>query len=128
MNVAERFGKNLRLARKAAGLSQEEVGIRASLHRTEIGLLERGERIPRIDTLVKLAGAVGVPASDLLAGVGWNPGESRKGAFKVTPLSESGPELSERAAALRARQTVEVDAAALVREGREDLERRGRGG
>ena len=36
--IAARFGDNLRHARKDAGLSQEEAGIRASLHRTEVGL------------------------------------------------------------------------------------------
>lgn len=124
MSIAERFGKNLKLTRKAAGLSQEEAGIRASLHRTEIGLLERGERIPRIDTLVKLAGAVGVPADELLTGLGWEPGEASPGAFRVG-APPAGFELSERAAAFRERQPKEVDAAALVREGREELERRG---
>jgi len=79
--VARRFGRNLARARKAAGLSQEEAGIRASLHRTEIGLLERGERIPRIDTAAKLAGAVGVPVGDLLASIEWTPGDVRPGGF-----------------------------------------------
>ena len=40
-------------ARKRADLSQEELGIRASLHRTEISQLERGMRIARADTLLK---------------------------------------------------------------------------
>lgn len=79
--VAERFGKNLMRARADAGLSQEEVGIRAALHRTEIGLLERGERIPRLDTAAKLAGAVGVPVAELLAGIEWTPGDVRPGRF-----------------------------------------------
>lgn len=83
MSIAERFGENLRQARKDADLSQEEVGIRASLHRTEIGLLERGERIPRIDTAIKLAAAVDVPFDQLLAGIGWDPGGSRRGEFRV---------------------------------------------
>jgi transcriptional regulator with XRE-family HTH domain len=83
VGIAARFGDNLRRARRAAGLSQEEAGIRASLHRTEIGLLERGERIPRIDTAIKLAGAVDVSVGDLLAGIGWNPGRSSAGEFRV---------------------------------------------
>lgn len=83
MSLAERFGQNLRRARKRAGLSQEAVGLRASLHRTEIGLLERGERTPRIDTVIKLAGAVGVDPGDLLAGIAWNPGDVRRGSFGV---------------------------------------------
>lgn len=59
--VARRFGANLAAARERAGLSQEEVGFRAELHRTEIGALERGGRIPRIDTLVKLAAVLDSP-------------------------------------------------------------------
>ena len=82
--VAARFGDNLRHARKDAGLSQEEAGIRASLHRTEVGLLERGERIPRIDTAIKLAGAVDVHLSELVAGIEWSPGFARPGQFAAT--------------------------------------------
>ena len=52
--VSRQFAANLRQARERSGLSQEEVGWLASLHRTEIGLLEKGARIPRIDTLAKL--------------------------------------------------------------------------
>jgi transcriptional regulator with XRE-family HTH domain len=83
MSIAERFGRNLMRARMDADLSQEEVGIRASLHRTEIGLLERGERIPRIDTAIKLAAAVDVPLDQLFAGIRWEPGNWRPGEFKV---------------------------------------------
>jgi transcriptional regulator with XRE-family HTH domain len=82
MGVAERFGANLKRARKDAGLSQQEVGIRATLHRTEIGLLERGERIPRIDTVVKLAGAVGVPFDVLIDGIVWIPGVTNPGTYR----------------------------------------------
>jgi transcriptional regulator with XRE-family HTH domain len=89
VEIAERFGKNLVRARKRAGMSQEEVGIRAALHRTEIGLLERGERLPRIDTMVKLAGALGVPPVDLVAGIDWEPGDTRKGNFKVAATDPS---------------------------------------
>lgn len=85
MSVAERFGENLRRARREAGMSQEEVAFRADLHRTEIGLLERGERTPRIDTAAKLAGAVDVPAADLLAGIEWTPGSAQVGGFRVEP-------------------------------------------
>ena len=57
MNLfAVHFGKNLHRCR--SGLSQETLAVCASLHRTEIGLLEREERLPRIDTLLKLAGGL----------------------------------------------------------------------
>ena len=83
MNVAARFGENLTRCRKRANLSQEELGFLAALHRTEIGLLERGTRVPRIDTLVKLAGALSVAPSELIEGIDWNPGSSTSGSFSV---------------------------------------------
>ena len=84
MAVAQRFGANLRQLRKQADLSQEEVGARASLHRTEIGLLERGARVPRIDTLIKLAAALGIRIDcALLEGIGWTPGKTEAGAFSA---------------------------------------------
>ena len=81
MSVREQFAANLVYCRNRAGLSQEELGFRASLHRTEIGMLERGIRLARIDTLVKLAGALQVEPSDLLDGIVWKPGEPRPGHF-----------------------------------------------
>jgi len=60
VNVAERFGKNLARYREASGLTQEELAVRASVHRTQVGLLESGQRQPRIETLVKLAGALSI--------------------------------------------------------------------
>lgn len=72
--VACRFGQNLRRCRKRAGVSQEELGFRAGLHRTEIGLLERGARVPRIDTIVKIAAGLDITSTALLAGIAWTPG------------------------------------------------------
>ena len=74
MNVGRSFGANLVACRKRAGLSQEALGFLASLHRTEVGLLERGARVPRIDTLIKLASALNIPPGDLLEGIGWESG------------------------------------------------------
>ena len=82
MDIAERFGANLNRARKRSGLSQEALAARASLHRTHIGLLERGERLARIDTAVKLAGALDIALGDLLAGITWQPGKTLPGRFK----------------------------------------------
>jgi transcriptional regulator with XRE-family HTH domain len=58
MTPQERFAANLRLARTKAGISQEELGNRCELHRTEISLLERAGREPRLSTIVKLAGSL----------------------------------------------------------------------
>ncbi len=83
MQIAQRFSENLIFARKRAGLSQEELGFRCVLHRTEVGLLERGTRIPRIDTLVKLAAGVSVPPADLLTGITYQTREFTRGGFQV---------------------------------------------
>ncbi len=83
MDFAKRFGQNLARCRRSAGLSQEELGVRASLHRTAIGQLERGERVARTDTLVKLAGSLSVSPEDLLDGLQWTPGRMTLGELSV---------------------------------------------
>jgi transcriptional regulator with XRE-family HTH domain len=79
--VADFFGDNLRRIRRREDLSQERLAKRASLHRTEIGFLERAERICRIDTLVCLAGAMSVPPAELLDGILWIPSPESEGTF-----------------------------------------------
>jgi DNA-binding XRE family transcriptional regulator len=81
--IARRFGKNLARNRKRADLSQEELSLDASVHRTEISQLERGLRVPRIDTLVKLKDALEVSADDLLVGITWRSGTYRRGGFST---------------------------------------------
>jgi len=83
VDIAAHFGRNLVRCRRRADLSQEELGFRASLHRTEIGMLERGTRLARVDTLIKLAGALEIPPEDLLAGLDWTPGGPRIGKFRL---------------------------------------------
>ena len=84
------FSVNLYRARKRADLSQEGLGFRAEIHRTEVGLIERGQRIPRIDTLVKLAGALEVSPCDLLDGLAWVPSETITGSFIETQVPGLG--------------------------------------
>ncbi len=68
--VREQLGSNLRRRRREAGLSQERLAELCDLHRTEIGLLERGERSPRLDTLVTLARGLELSSPcDLLDGI-----------------------------------------------------------
>jgi transcriptional regulator with XRE-family HTH domain len=80
--LADQFGRNLAYCRRRAKLSQEELAVRASLHRTAVGQLERGERVARVDTLIKLAGGIGIPPEELLDGLGWDPGSTIIGGFK----------------------------------------------
>jgi transcriptional regulator with XRE-family HTH domain len=82
--VAVRFGRNLWRCRRRAALSQEELGARAGLHRTEIGMLEHGTRLARVDTLMKLAGSLDVPPAELLEGIHWTPGTTSEGGFSIS--------------------------------------------
>jgi DNA-binding XRE family transcriptional regulator len=66
----EQFAINLRRTRRAAGLSQEQLADRCGLHATEISRLERGVREPRLSTIVRLARALEIQPSQLLADVG----------------------------------------------------------
>jgi transcriptional regulator with XRE-family HTH domain len=51
----------------ARGFSQEELGARAGLHRNYIGSVERNEKNISIDTIERLANALGVDVLDLLS-------------------------------------------------------------
>lgn len=75
MDKRDRFAANLRHARQAAGSSQEELAEACEIHRTEVSLLERGGREPRLGTLVKLATALGTTPEALCAGIGWDAKE-----------------------------------------------------
>lgn len=81
MNISEQFGRNVVRQRKLADMSQDEVAVRASLHRTEVSQIERGQRLPRVDTVAKLAGALEVDPGELFEGIGWEPGDVRWGHF-----------------------------------------------
>lgn len=82
MEPRERFASNLRKARLAKGISQEELGFQCLLHRTEISLLERGGREPRLGTIAKLAGALDVDPNTLFTGIAWKTASSQ---YKIDP-------------------------------------------
>ncbi|HET7121541.1 MAG TPA: helix-turn-helix transcriptional regulator [Solirubrobacterales bacterium] len=84
-DTAVRFGRNLFMARRRAGFSQEELAGLCSLHRTEIGLLEHGRRLPRVDTFLKLVAALEARPADLLNGIAWVPGGEGSGTFITKP-------------------------------------------
>lgn len=67
--------------RKLADMSQDELSVRASVHRTEISQLERGLRVARIDTLAKICASLEVEPGELMAGINWSPGDVRRGQF-----------------------------------------------
>jgi transcriptional regulator with XRE-family HTH domain len=62
--MQKQFGKRLRQLRRERGLSQEELGVKANLHRTYIGTIERAEKNISIENVSKLAKALGVRVND----------------------------------------------------------------
>jgi transcriptional regulator with XRE-family HTH domain len=63
-NVA--LGRALRRLRLAAGFSQEQLGLESGVQRNFISLIETGQNQPTITTIFKLAGALGMSASELV--------------------------------------------------------------
>ena len=61
------FGRAVREQRDQVGISQEELAHRSGMHRTYIGGIERGERNLSYTNLLRLARALGVRPSELLA-------------------------------------------------------------
>jgi transcriptional regulator with XRE-family HTH domain len=61
------FGKVLREYRERAGLSQESLADAAELDRTFIGMLERGQRQPTLESLFRIAAALKVAPQTLIA-------------------------------------------------------------
>lgn len=91
-HLALHFGDNLRACRRHVRLSQQDLADRANLHRTQIGLLEGGYRVPSIETLLRVAAGVEASEARLLTGIDWVPSvePGRKGAFVFrAPLSPS---------------------------------------
>lgn len=84
-SVGVRFGQNLRRHRLQEGLSQEQLGVRAGVHRTEIGLLEKGGRVPGIDVAIRLADAMAIPLEALTAGIHWTVPGPVEGSYTFTP-------------------------------------------
>ncbi len=64
------LGSAIRAARQAKGLSQEALAEIASIDRSYMGGIERGEHNLTIMNLLKIADALGVKASSLLDGTG----------------------------------------------------------
>jgi transcriptional regulator with XRE-family HTH domain len=63
------FGENLRALRKRRNLAQEGLAEVASVHRNEIGILERGQCEPGLLVLLIVADALEVPLKGLTEGV-----------------------------------------------------------
>jgi DNA-binding XRE family transcriptional regulator len=80
----EKFAENLRRIRTKRGISKAELGRLAKMQRTEVGLLERGLREPRLGILIRLSVALEAPLGELFDGIEWIPkvpGAPKPGRF-----------------------------------------------
>lgn len=84
ITTTDRFAKNLTRQRLAAPLTQGELAALASLHRSEISLLERAGREPRLATIAKLAGALSIESGALFEGIAWLPSPATAGRFALS--------------------------------------------
>ena len=64
---SQRLALLIKTLRKQRGISQEALAERAGLHRNFISLLERNASQPTVDTLFRLADALGVTAVELVS-------------------------------------------------------------
>jgi transcriptional regulator with XRE-family HTH domain len=67
--IARAFGRHLRILRKAEEHSQDSLALASRLHRTQISLLERGERAPGLLTILILADTLWITPDVLLEGL-----------------------------------------------------------
>jgi transcriptional regulator with XRE-family HTH domain len=67
--LLERLGTNVRVARAAARMTQERVGLEGGIHRTHVSQIENGQLNVAVLNLVQLARTLGTTASELLRGV-----------------------------------------------------------
>jgi transcriptional regulator with XRE-family HTH domain len=66
IELLEKFGEKVREERLKRGLSQEELAARAGVHRTYIGMIERGEKNITLLNIEKVAEALDLSIDKLL--------------------------------------------------------------
>jgi len=69
VELLKKFGKKVREERKKLGLSQETLAEKAGVHRTYIGMIERGEKNITIANIHKISKALKVKISKLTEGL-----------------------------------------------------------
>lgn len=65
-NINKKIGLKIKFERQKQNLSQESLGLASNVSRNNIGLIERGEISPTIETLDKIAHALNISLSELV--------------------------------------------------------------
>ncbi len=68
-DILKKFGQKLRDERGKKGLSQEELADEAGIHRTYVGMIERGQKNVTLKNLKKLAKALKLNLEELVKGL-----------------------------------------------------------
>jgi transcriptional regulator with XRE-family HTH domain len=71
--VSRQVGRRIRRRRRYLDMTQEELALRAPVHRTQIPLIESGRRMPRLHTLIRICTALDLSPCQLLEGIGPEP-------------------------------------------------------
>ena len=77
------FASNVQRAMAEKKLAAPEVADRAELSLNHLNLILAGRRMVQLDTLVKLAGALGISPEQLLEGVAWVSDGRGGGEFRA---------------------------------------------
>lgn len=89
------IGKRIRFYRESKKWSQEVFAEKLGLSLTYVGMIERGEKIPKLETFIKIANTLGVSSDLLLADV-LTTGYSVKSSEMTTKLEQLSPAERER--------------------------------
>lgn len=101
--LAERFSANLVWFRRQAGLTQQELADRIGMNGVSLGVLERGKRLPRLDTILRLVTGLEVKNCDLVAWMWWDPAPTNTTSSRRTQTAvvKSSTPTSRRASGYR---------------------------
>ena len=81
------LGQNIRKARRALNISQEELSFRSGLHRTYLSDVERGARNPSFASLLAVARGLGSTVSELTRDIGGPPNSPEQSASRIPHVS-----------------------------------------
>ena len=65
-NISKNIGKRVKIERIKQDISQERLAELSDLHRSTLGLIENGKISPTLDSIAKIACALGVSLSEIV--------------------------------------------------------------